>query len=525
MQTVGSDTMKNDDELEIVANGMKIQTTIKNKYDKTDLKYKTSATQHQSKNSTSKLKNSFNQFYTGKEVLQAFEKISKQSKQNKKLIGTPPTAKKHSVYKASPNEKQISQKQQESPNNATKSSSSKKMHNPKRKQTKKTKQPPSYNRTASGTGLTQVKMLKDHTNYPKQKGTPPKKYPPIKKYIRQQVLSYPIRSFVYDKERKTYHRVENCNDEMVSLHIQGTNTYSLSLNEARRRLRSIRKLHIGVLKKYYSKEFIRSRVFSPSIYISTEIIKYSHTSLEEMHNLHVIFVPEILTETEWNNWVDRVDHHLNSPLKNKIVTNVAIKSAEEIQIKPIRKVQIMPQDFIIKVHNFKCINNGHQLESIMAVMYIRKSSTEGVIPYKIPAGYCPQCKKYFIHSDVYESHQLFRLDVTSDIIDEIGYRNKEMPKPAIWDNHAKESTLKKCGYCVNQTENLDQKVRLKILYSIIQHNIMGKMDILDFLNWLIETRKHIPQMNKAIRLWHHDYLTLSAFEVGRSVDVKTVRRN
>ncbi len=321
-----------------------------------------------------------------------------------------------------------------------------------------------------------------------------------------------------------------CSLSTITLHDQGNENYSLSLLQARGRIFTANRLLIGVLKKYSTIEDIRTEILDSPIKHSIKIIKANNRTVEEMDQLKKSFVPSIITDEEWDSWKKRIDDY-SHPIKNPpLIRNLPTRRVESEKPDPIiyknvnnKKMVINPQDFIIRVHNFKCINKGHHLEPITAVVFIR-NITAGLIEYPVPAGYCVECKKYYIHSDIYEMYNLAYLPVTCDIYNESDYVNKPISDSNQWIYYSEKSILKKCGYTVGKNEDPGFHARQKILLSIIHHHIMTKAEILSFINWLIHHSKNNPNMHNAIKLWQSDYQKLEASDVNQKVIVRSIKK-
>lgn len=59
------------------------------------------------------------------------------------------------------------------------------------------------------------------------------------------------------------------------------------------------------------------------------------------------------------------------------------------------------KDFVVRVNVFKCMHSKHKIENVVAMINIDDNGKK--MPIKISAGYCSQCKIYFIMDSTYEN--------------------------------------------------------------------------------------------------------------------------
>ena len=216
-----------------------------------------------------------------------------------------------------------------------------------------------------------------------------------------------------------------------------------------------------------------------------------------------------------------VNKQTNSP-KPKIQQLGAARKLPEDAKKKIDSVKIMgqerknnqkhsikPQDFMVKVQTFNCSNKRHTLRSIQAEVIYRSYNSNDLTVKLIPAGYCEQCKCYYILSSIYEEYSFFMKNALCDIVNEHDLP-KFLQERSMQTTHWRlQSDYKKCGYSVSQAQNLRDHERIGILENIIAYKIHSRQEVMSFINWLIVFNKSNPQQHHAIQKWKSDLLEVA----------------
>lgn len=68
-----------------------------------------------------------------------------------------------------------------------------------------------------------------------------------------------------------------------------------------------------------------------------------------------------------------------------------------------------------------------------------------------------------------------------------------------------ESIFKVCGYTVDVNEGLSDKARHNLLDFLINRKIVTVLQTLNFLQWLINSRKNNLNMYNAVQKWENDF--------------------
>lgn len=174
---------------------------------------------------------------------------------------------------------------------------------------------------------------------------------------------------------------------------------------------------------------------------------------------------------------------------------------------------VMPiyfEDFVTVTTNNYCVNNGHEFESIRALVQIL-TRDGNLKPMTIPAGYCHTCGKYFIGYWQYES--LRKLGVIMCRMIHEYYPKTGLPGD-YYDSLSPESIMKQSGYSVSAKDNLTDEQRRQILICLMESGICSKYKITSHLSWLIQSREGRVDLMNAVYKWTDDRNFTDAYKMG-----------
>ena len=181
-----------------------------------------------------------------------------------------------------------------------------------------------------------------------------------------------------------------------------------------------------------------------------------------------------------------------------------------------RKIESV--DVVVRGNTFKCVHLNHKIDSIQAIVPV--INRQGNIVNRIyPAGYCRNCGRYFIREATYA--RIIESGVPAcRVIDEIAYYNNNKNEFGL----AEKSLLMEYGYNVSRNNHLSAEARHRILANIIDHHILKRSRIIDYLYYFI--RQHSSQKNyeEAIEKWTEDIQFVQRYKTGNAntVKVKTI---
>lgn len=167
------------------------------------------------------------------------------------------------------------------------------------------------------------------------------------------------------------------------------------------------------------------------------------------------------------------------------------------------------KDFVVRTNVFKCMHNKHKIDNIVAMINIDNDGKREQI--KISAGYCNECKVYFILNSTYQALKNKGL-ILCRITDEKSYLKGNYANGI---RLAKESILMQYGYNTSQTKGLSATGRQKILAVIIDNKIMSKSEIISYLDFFINQRSSQARMELAISKWETDREFVENYKIGQ----------
>lgn len=194
------------------------------------------------------------------------------------------------------------------------------------------------------------------------------------------------------------------------------------------------------------------------------------------------------------------------------------KAGDEPKEVNIRTQEVKRVDVIVKGNTFQCVHKGHYIETIRAqVPIILKNGW--IISTTVPAGYCRSCGTYFIRENTFKSLQS-RGIIACCVKTENAYYHGEHDNS--YSNFADESPLMEFGYNVSATSNLSSEARQSILSLMIDHGIMSKSSIIDYLQLFISQRNKQKKKDysAAIEKWEDDISFVQSYKAKNARTVK-----
>ena len=208
-------------------------------------------------------------------------------------------------------------------------------------------------------------------------------------------------------------------------------------------------------------------------------------------------------------FLERMKKHSEKILRKQETQIVAKEPKKEIISKSEPSLpEIGLKDFVVRANVFKCMHNKHKIDNVVAMINIDDNGKRKQI--KISAGYCSQCKIYFIMDSTYQNLKKKGM-VLCRVTDEKNYMKSGYINGM---KLAQESLLMQYGYNVSQTEGLTATGRQKILAVIIDNKIMSKSEIISYIDFFISQRSSNSRMEVAISKWEADREFAENYKMG-----------
>ena len=174
------------------------------------------------------------------------------------------------------------------------------------------------------------------------------------------------------------------------------------------------------------------------------------------------------------------------------------------------------EDFVVRRTTFKCLHQHHTLQNVDANIGLI-DRLGNIIQAKASAGYCEECKVFFIMESTSQNLKL-RGTPMCRISDEKAYMAREVVSNGM--RLSQESILMQYGYSVSQTEGLSDARRRKILAVLVDNKVLTRSDVIGYLDFFISQRKHQHQYEKAIEKWESDREFIAHYKTGSYTEYK-----
>lgn len=147
-----------------------------------------------------------------------------------------------------------------------------------------------------------------------------------------------------------------------------------------------------------------------------------------------------------------------------------------------------------------CEIDGHNVEKIKARVYVVDENGERK-PQEVIAWLCRDCKAYFIKKSMYKTLKGWGQILCNVYSVKMFKEYKKGCNPVFLQA---ESTLHRCGYNVGKKDDLSEKVRRRILESIIESGTLTKQEIISHISYLIERNEVKSNMYEPLAKWSSD---------------------
>ena len=279
-------------------------------------------------------------------------------------------------------------------------------------------------------------------------------------------------------------------------------------NEIKQNLGALNKqIYIGKIQKI-------SNDYKIDINSVKEIIRQSQTKCSYYRNGNCMYLKQKCApyQKQCIDYYRFISKILEKSKEQNVVKNSQIKGHKQ-NADNLRQQKMIPEiglkDFVVRANVFKCMHNKHKIDNVVAMINIDDNGKRKQI--KISAGYCSQCKIYFIMDSTYQNLKKKGM-VLCRVTDEKNYMKSGYINGM---KLAQESLLMQYGYNVSQTEGLTATGRQKILAVIIDNKIMSKSEIISYIDFFISQRSSNSRMEVAISKWEADREFVENYKIGQ----------
>ena len=177
------------------------------------------------------------------------------------------------------------------------------------------------------------------------------------------------------------------------------------------------------------------------------------------------------------------------------------------------EIWIKAEDFVVKENVFRCAHEGHMIRDIDAHIQIIRNNGK-LEETVIPAGWCQECRIYFILESTYQELLQEGTLVCRITTAKHYFENRDTEKKDSQHKLKEKSLMREYGYTVSQEEGLSEIRRRAILAYIIDNGILERNRVLSYLDYFITQRKNKANMRSAISKWKSDMAFVSQYNKG-----------
>lgn len=185
-------------------------------------------------------------------------------------------------------------------------------------------------------------------------------------------------------------------------------------------------------------------------------------------------------------------------------------------------VEIKHTDVVVVTQSFVCHDQNHAVKPLRGIVQILTPNNEQM-SYEIYVGYCKACNRYYVFRNSFD----IMLKVGKPLC-AVYYGDKRIEENQyVPFKYKSQSVLNAMGYNVGLSNDLSAETRQSILVDALQKGMFDVHDLLNFLNWLINTRKTQSKYKEAVRKWTEDVKFVENYEKGKrdvvEIDAITVK--
>ena len=154
-----------------------------------------------------------------------------------------------------------------------------------------------------------------------------------------------------------------------------------------------------------------------------------------------------------------------------------------------------------------CINRNHKVRAVTGILKNLRGRE-----VKLNVNYCENCKRFSINHMDFDSYcKKYGIMLGNFSFKYMNFDKNQDKKYRL----AKESILHFCGYNVNKQKDLTENERHLILMNIMDHGIMKKPEIMEYLHFYINNIGNRSNMELAVSKWEDDLYFVNNYKLDR----------
>ena len=157
-----------------------------------------------------------------------------------------------------------------------------------------------------------------------------------------------------------------------------------------------------------------------------------------------------------------------------------------------------------------CEKKNHNIIPATGILSSRNNR-----PVKINIQYCKTCNEYFIGLESYKNYQKDH----GGLLGNIYFENIAKSPGHGYGNLADESPLRLCGYTVKEGELSVEKRRFILKY-ILDHDILDKPQVVNYLEFFVATNEKQKNKQEAVQKWRDDLDWVNHYQINSQIHVQ-----
>lgn len=191
----------------------------------------------------------------------------------------------------------------------------------------------------------------------------------------------------------------------------------------------------------------------------------------------------------------------------ELIEQSIIEEKNRLMNENLRTRELKHTDLVEVVYSMTCHTEHHKLVPCRGIIPMLTTDNKQ-IKYEVYVGFCVSCNKYYMfHSDYEEMLKSGKPLCAVYNANKVGVGFNKVPF-----KYKSQSALNAMGYTVSVSGNLEKEERQDILKKALDSQIFEVSDLVNFLNWLIQTREPQLKYRAAVQKWMEDLMFVKEYK-------------
>ncbi len=193
-------------------------------------------------------------------------------------------------------------------------------------------------------------------------------------------------------------------------------------------------------------------------------------------------------------------------LRNYHFTSMEIMESLEYTVDEGEPVLVNPVDFITRTN----LATFRHRKLVHVTLRFKVVDLDGhILEVYCPAYFCSDCNRYYLMDEDYDRVKNYGIILCRLVNEEYWQDTQNIT----YRGYNEESVLHTLGYNVTQKDNLSDEQRQRILEVAVDQNTLSKEEVIQFLDFLINSRNSSANMELAVKKWKKDKEHIIQYEL------------